>query len=174
MPDKRHQFGRRFGWCAGAVVTLTILSSTTVLAQSSESPQEQQVATSAEDFQRYEAERLRQQQTRFELERQRQENERREQEQMRLEQMQLEIQQREQKQLRLENEALERERAQAALQQQQAQASHSNSASDKQNTASSGTDIPDIYEQLRIVAQLRDEGILTEDEFAELKRKILN
>jgi hypothetical protein len=169
MSDKRHPIGRRFGWQASAVVALTILANTAVLAQSSETPQEQHVATSAGDFQRYEAERLRQQQMRFELERQRQENERRERERMRLE-----VEQREQEQLRLENEAFERERAQVALQQQQAQTSPNGFETGDQSTASSGTDIPDIYEQLRIIAQLRDEGILTDEEFADLKRKILN
>ena len=161
MSEKRHHAGS----IGRTVVMLTLLAATPSIAQTNVQSEERQVATSAEDYQRYEAERLRQQQSSYESERQRQENERREQEQMRAE-----IERREHEQLRLEAEALERERTQQA-QQQASQVSVGNIS---QSAASDGTAIPDIYEQLRIIGQLRDDGILTEEEFNGLKKKILN
>ena len=135
---------------------------------------EQELTTRAEDHERFEAERRRQQQLefenerrrqekmRFETERLRQENERREQERLRLENERLrqEIEQHEQEQLRLENEAMERKLAQAAALREPTE----------RTDQSAG---PDVYEQLRTLGHLRDDGILTETEFQELKRKIL-
>ena len=134
----------------------------------------QEVTASAEDLQRYEAERRRQEQVRidrerrrqkamrFETERLRQENERREQERLRLENEPLRqaIEQHEQERLRVENERLEREHAQAAAARKQAQ----------ERDMATG---PDVFEQLRTLGQLRDQGILTELEFQRLKKKVL-
>lgn len=122
-----------------------------------------ELTASAENFDRYEAERLRQQQQQhqqkmklFENERVRQENERREQEQLRFE-----SERRAQEQLRLEREARERELVQTAELQ-------------RQTEQTSQTVDPDIYEQLRTIGQLRDDGILTEQEFQDLKKRILD
>jgi hypothetical protein len=90
-----------------------------------------------------ETERLRQEQMRLENERLRQE----------IMQREREAQRREQERMRLQSEAREGERAQAE--------------GTDQNTG------PDIYEQLRTIGQLRDDGILTEEEFQGLKKKIL-
>lgn len=171
MSDKRHPPARRVRWTTTAVVTLTMLASATASAQSSELVQEPQ-STSAEDFQRYEAERLRQQQLRYENERKRQEVQRREQdrleqervrledERLRQEQVRLERERLRQEQLRLENEAFELELAQAASRQHQV-------------ASNVPVAVPDIYEQLRTIGQLRDDGVLTEQEFINLKKKIL-
>jgi hypothetical protein len=171
MSDKRLQLGRRAGWSTSAVATFAMFACGPALAQSSE-PAQQQQTTSAEDFQRYEAERLRQQQLRYENERKRQEVQRREQERLeqervrlederiRQEQVRLEKELLRQEQLRLENEAYELERAQAASRHQQV-ASNAPVAE------------PDIYEQLRTIGELRDDGVLTEQEFINLKKKIL-
>jgi len=135
----------------------------------------QEMAATVEDHQRYEAERRRQEQARFEAERRkqeamrfeterlRQENERREQERLRLENERLrqEIERHEQEELRLENERLQRERAQAAAAAQQ---------QEEDTAMASG---PDVFEQLRTLGQLRDQGILTELEFQRLKKKVL-
>ncbi len=133
----------------------------------------QEMTATVEDHQRYESERRRQEQARFEAERRRQEamrfeterlrqeNERREQERLRLENERLrqEIERHEQEELRLENERLERERAQAAA-----------AARQEEEAMDSG---PDVFEQLRTLGQLRDQGILTELEFQRLKKKVL-
>ncbi len=162
----------------GTVVSIALLLmalSTPAISQVWGDPTEQELTTRAEDHERYEAERLRQQQLefererrkqeamRFETERLRQENERREQERLRLENERLrqEIEQHEQEQLRLEIEKKERERAQAAALRKQAKASDRGTR-------------PDIYEQLRTIGQLRDDGILTEVEFQNLKNRILD
>ena len=135
----------------------------------------QEMTATVEDRQRYEAERRRQEQARFEAERRRQEalrfeterlrqdNERREQERLRLENERLrqEIERHEQEQLRIENERLERERAQAVAAARQEQ---------EEVAIASG---PDVFEQLRTLGQLRDQGILTELEFQRLKKKVL-
>lgn len=147
---------------------------TPAAAQDYENAVEQELTASAEDLQRYEAERRRQEQIRlererrkqeamrFETERLRQDNERREQERLRLENERLrqEIEQHEHNQLRAENERLERERAEAAAAREQAEAID----------VASG---PDVFEQLRTLGQLRDQGILTELEFQRLKKKVL-
>ena len=134
----------------------------------------QGLTASAEDLQRYEAERRRQEQIqlerarrkqeamRFETERLRQENERREQERLRLENERLrqEIEQHEQERLRAENEQMERQLAKAAVARKEA----------KVGGVAAG---PDVFEQLRTLGQLRDQGILTELEFQRLKKKVL-
>ena len=164
----------------GAVLSVALLCvavSTPVRSQDHEGAAGQELTATAEDYQRFEAERLRQQQLdleiafrkqeklRFETERLRQENERHKQEQLRLENERLrqEIERREQEQaqLRLENEAREQERAQASARRDGANNSEQNADSD-------------IVEQLRTLGQLRDDGILTEEEFQRLKRKILD
>lgn len=125
----------------------------------------QEMTPSAEDLQRFEAERRRQEQLRleaerrkqeamrFETERLRQENERREQERLRLENERLrqEIERYEQEKLRFEREAEDREQAESS-------------------SLNAG---PDVFEQLRTIGQLRDDGILTDEEFERLKKKIL-
>ena len=135
----------------------------------------QEMTATVEDHQRYEAERRRQEQARleterrkqeamrFETERLRQDNERREQDRLRLENERLrqEIERHEQEQLRIENERLERQRAEAA-------------AAARQETVEVDTASgPDVFEQLRTLGQLRDQGILTELEFQRLKKKVL-
>ena len=144
-------------------------------SQDYESTVGQEMTATVEDHQRYEAERRRQQQARFETERRKQEairfeterlqqdNERREQERLRLENERLrqEIERHEQEQLRIENERLERERAEAAA------------AAQHQQEGSAMASGPDVFEQLRTLGQLRDQGILTELEFQRLKKKVL-
>lgn len=159
-----------------AVALSLIALSTPATSQVWGDTSEQELTTRAEDLDRFEAERLRQQKLqlenerrrqekmRFETERLRQENERREQERLRLENEKLrqEIERQEQEQLQLENEALERKLAQAAALREQTQANENHQSDD-----------PDVYQQLRTLGQLRDDGILTEEEFQNLKRKIL-
>ncbi|MFQ6005868.1 MAG: SHOCT domain-containing protein [Woeseia sp.] len=161
----------------GAVMPVALLCmaiSAPVLSQVHDAAEGQALTASAEDYQRYEAERLRQERVRlererreqrqlqFEIERLRQENERQKQEQLRLEnkQLRLENERREQEVLRLEIEARERNRAQAATLREQTEATDQ----------SIGTD---IVEQLRTIGKMRDDGILTEQEFQRLKKKIL-
>jgi hypothetical protein len=157
---------------AALIALLGMALSLPAFSQEREDIGEQEITASADDYQRYEAERLRQQQMRYENERKRQEIQRHEQERLeqerlrlederiRQEQVRLEKERLRQEQVRLENEALELERAQVASRQQQAGANmHSPE--------------PDIYEQLRTVGQLRDDGVLTEQEFINLKKKIL-
>ncbi len=157
-----------------SIVLLCMALTTPAAAQDYGDAVEQELRASAEDLQRYEAERRRQEQIqldrerrkreamRHETERLRQENERREQERLRLENERLrqEIEQHEQEQLRAENERLERARAQAVATQERAQA------------VDVATE-PDVFEQLRTLGQLRDQGILTELEFQRLKKKVL-
>ena len=85
------------------------------------------------------------------------------QEQMRLEnqRLQQEIELRRQEQLRFQNETRERERARAAEMRKQTNVAAQSASSD-------------TYEQLRAIGQLRDDGILTEEEFRDLKKKILD
>jgi hypothetical protein len=154
------------------VAVLFMVVSAPAFSQDEDVAGDREFISSSEDFQRYEAERLRQQQLRYENERKRQEVQRREQERLeqervrlederiRQEQVRLERESRRQEQLRLENEAFELERAQAASRQQQVAS----------NAAAAD---PDIYEQLRTIGQLRDDGVLTEQEFINLKKKIL-
>ena len=148
-----------------------------VSSQDYENTVGQEMTATVEDHQRYEAERRRQEQARFETERRKQEairfeterlrqdNERREQERLRLENERLrqEIERHEQEQLRIENERLERERAQAAAA----------AAAQHQQEGSAMASGPDVFEQLRTLGQLRDQGILTELEFQRLKKKVL-
>lgn len=158
------------------VALLLMALSTPAISQVWGDTTERELTTRAEDLDRFEEERRRQQQIqfenerrkqekmRFETERLRQENERREQERLRLENERLrqEIEHQEQEQLRLENEAMERKLAQAAALREQAQTRETHQSADR-----------DVYEQLRTLGQLRDDGILTEEEFQNLKRKIL-
>ncbi len=162
----------------GVVVSIALLGmvvSTAAFSQDYGDATGQGLTTTEEDHQRFEAERLRQQQLQYEIERRRQarmqleterlrqENERREQERLRLENERLrqEIELSEQEKLRHEGEVRERERAQAAALRDQTKGT--NQATD-----------PDIFEQLQTIGQLRDDGILTEEEFQKLKKRILD
>lgn len=162
----------------GVITSMALLSiavTTPALSQGYDDAPEQVLTTAEEDHQRFEAERMRQERLqleqerrkqekiRFEIERLRQENEQHKQEQLLLENERLrqENERRAAEQRQLEFEAQERERAQTAALQQQAQRENQRSESD-------------IYEQLRRIGQLRDEGILTEEEFQRLKSRILN
>ncbi len=156
-----------------SIALLCAVVSTPALSQGYDDARLQERTASVEDLQRFEAERLRQQQLqlenerreqeklRFEIERLRQQNERHKQEQLRLENERLQQQneRRKQERLQLENEA--RERAETAAHTEQAE----------QTGQSTG---PHIYEQLRTIGQLRNDGILTEKEFQELKKNILD
>lgn len=158
-----------------SVALLCIAVSAPVLSQTNDRASGQMLTTAVEDHQRFEAERMRQERLqleaerrrqekiRFEIERLRQENERHKQEQLILENERLrqENERREQEQLRLEDETRERERAEVAVYRMQAE--RNDTSSDR-----------DIYEQLETLGQLRDDGILTEEEFHRLKRKILD
>lgn len=162
----------------GAITSVALLC-TAVLAPGSSQAQDiseaQNQAASADSYERFEAERrrqelvrlensrLQQEKLRFENERLRQENERREQARLRLENERLrqENERHELEQLRLQNEAKERELAQAA-------------ALREQSKGPGPDNSPDIYEQLQRLGQLKNDGILTEEEFQRLKNKILN
>jgi septal ring factor EnvC (AmiA/AmiB activator) len=157
-----------------SIVLLCMAVSSPAISQDYDAASGQELTATAEDRQRFEAERRRQEQLqfeaerrkqeamRFETERLRQENERSEQERLRLENERLrqEIERHEQEQLRLANEAEARARAQAAAVREQTGSSDQSAG-------------PDVFEQLRTIGQLRDDGILTEDEFQRLKQKIL-
>jgi len=168
----------RAGWTMGIFVLVALLImalATPALSQVWGDTAEQELTTRAEDLDRFEEERLRQQRLqleserrrqekmRFETERLRQENERREQERLRLENEKLrqEIEHQEREQLRLDNEAMERKLAQAAALREQTHESRQSAD-------------PDVVEQLRTLGKLRDDGILTEEEFQNLKKRILN
>jgi hypothetical protein len=171
MIGKWDHTGRLIGVVTAVALLCTALPA---LSQVHDDTGWQELTATAEDFQRYEAERRRQEQLqreaerrkqerlRFETEQLRQENERRKQEQLRLENERLrqEIERHEQEQLRLEIEQEERERAQAAIRREQSTRTDQGIGSD-------------TYEQLLKIGQLRDDGILTEEEFQRLKRKIL-
>lgn len=158
------------------VALLLMALSTPAISQVWGDTTEQELTTRADDLDRFEDERLRQERLRFdnerrrqekmrfETERLRQENELREQERLRLENEKLrqEIEHQEHEQLRLENEAMQRKLAQSAALQEQSQTTDTHQSADA-----------DVYEQLRTLGQLRDDGILTEEEFQNLKRKIL-
>lgn len=148
---------------------LCMAVSKAALSQVSDADQGQDQAISEELYQRFEAEhrrqqrlklekeRLQQQRLKIENERLRQENERREEEKLRLEieGLRQANEYRRLEQLRLESAELERRRQQSA-------------------TIESGQrDSPDIYEQLRAIGQLKTDGILTEEEFQRLKKRIL-
>ncbi len=159
----------------GFVALLSVAISTSALSQANDGAPEQMLTTAVEDHQRFEAERMRQERQqleaerrrqeklRFEIERLRQENEQHKQQQLILENERLrqENERREQEQLRLEIETRERERAEVVAYRKQTE--RNDTSSDR-----------DIYEQLETLGQLRDDGILTEEEFQRLKRKILD
>ena len=99
------------------------------------------------NYQKAQAERLRQEQIRLENERIRQEIKR-------------EARNREQERTRLQREERERERARTeSVRRQETEANRN---------ADSG-----MYEQLRMIGQLRDDGVLTNEEFQAQKEKIL-
>ena len=158
---------------AGALLCMIIAAP--AQSQVYENTADQDRATSDDLYQRFEAERRRQERVqlenqrrqhekmRIENERLRQENERREQESLRLENERLrqENERHEFEQLVLENEVRQRELAQTTALLRQAE------RAELQNST-------EIYDQLRAIGQLKDDGILTEEEFQRLKKKILN
>lgn len=171
MSEKRDHLENTAERQAGAVASVALLCmalATPALSQVYDEAEAQDAADSEELLQRFEAEhrrqqqqqlenvRLQQQKLRLENERLRQETERREQERLRLENERLRQDNERHKleQLHLENLARERERV-AAL-----EASRSKDR--------------DMVEQLRMLGRLRDDGVLTEEEFQRLKQKILD
>ena len=158
-----------------SVALLGMLVSTGAFSQDYGDAAGQELTATVEDHQRFESERRRQQQLQyeserrkrermqFETERLRQENERREQERLRLENERLrqEIELRELEQLRHESEARDRRNARLAALWDQTMGSDQNTGRD-------------ILEQLRSISQLRDDGVLTEQEFQRLKNRILD
>lgn len=96
------------------------------------------------------AERLRQENIRLENELLRQELQRKQRESQRLEE----------ERARLKREELERERA------------RTESLEPQSNEVGPSPEL-DVYQQLRMIGQLRDDGILTAEEFQKLKAKIL-
>lgn len=185
MSGKRRQLDnmvvRRIGMVAASAL-LCMAVSTPALSQVYEDTAAQDRAASDDLYQRFEAERRRQEQVQLEhqrrqhermrieserlqqeTERLRQETERREQEKLRLENERLrqENERHEFERLVLANEVRQRELAQTAALLRQAERVEYNN----------GTD---IYEQLRALGQLKDNGILTEQEFQRLKKRVLN
>lgn len=178
MSAKRRQLDntvvRRIGMVAASAL-LCIGASTPALSQVYEDTAAQDRAASDDLYQRFEAERRRQEQVqlehqrrqhermRIESERLQQETERREQEKLRLENERLrqENERHEFERLVLANEVRQRELAQTAALLRQAERVEYNN----------GTG---IYEQLRALGQLKDNGILTEKEFQRLKKRVLN
>ena len=132
------------------IALLCMAAPTSALSQTYDPPKQVQIRPITAQREA-EAERLRQEQMRLENERLRQEIQLRERE----------AQRREQERVQLQREATERERAQVAALREQ----------EKETNQTAG---PDIYEQLRTIGQLRDNGILTEEEFQGLKEKILD
>ena len=180
----------------GAVMTLALLcmvATTPALSQVSGGASGQGLTRPDEDYNRFESERLRQQhlqleverrkqeKLRFEIERLRQENERREQDELRLENERLrqESERREQEKLRLENERLRQEserhkQEELRLQVEARDRVRAKAAALRQQQGETGQSPgSDILEQLRTIGQLRDDGILNEVEFQNLKKKIL-
>ena len=158
-----------------ASALLCMIIATPALSQVYEDTASQDRAASDDIYERFEAERRRQERVqlenqrrqqekmRLENERLRQENERHEQERLRLENERLrqENERHEFEQLVLENEVRQRELAQtAALLRQAERAEQKNST--------------EIVDQLRAIGQLKNDGILTVEEFQILKKKILN
>ena len=185
MSAKRRQLDntvvRRIGMVAASAL-LCIGASTHALSQVYEDTAAQDRAASDDLYQRFEAERRRQEQVQLEHQRRQHERMRIESErlQQETERLQQETERREQERLRLENERLrqenerheferlvlanevrQRELAQTAALLRQAERVEYNY----------GTG---IYEQLRALGQLKDNGILTEKEFQRLKKRVLN
>ena len=178
---------------AAAIALLCLAVATPALSQRYDDADEQDRAESVELNERFEAERRRQQQAQFEKERRRQEQmrfenerlrqgkERAEQERLRLENERLrqENERSEQARLRLENERLRQENQRFELERLRLD----NTARKREiaqaaalAAQANGVDQNDsvvIYEQLRMLGQLRDDGILSEEEFQRLKNKIL-
>ncbi len=158
-----------------ASVLLSMAVSTPAISQVYEDSNARDQAAEEDLYQRFEAERRRQERVRLdnqrrqeekmrlETERLRQENERSEQERLRLENERLrqENERHELEQMILKNDLRQRELAQTAALLGQTQRTHQGMG-------------PDIVEQLRALGQLKDDGILTEEEFQRLKRKILD
>ena len=180
----------------GAVMSLALIcmaATNPALSQVSGGTTGQGLTRPDEDYDRFESERLRQQhlqlqaerrkqeKLRFEIERLRQENDRREQKDLRLENERLrqESERREQEELRLENERLRQEserhkQEELRLQIEARDRVRAKAAALRQQHGETGQiPQPDILEQLRSIGQLRDDGILTEVEFQNLKKKIL-
>ncbi len=158
-----------------ASVLLCMAVSTPALSQVYEDTSARDQAAEEDLYQRFEAERRRQERVRLdsqrrqeekmrlETERLRQENERSEQERLRLENERLrqENERHELEQMILKNDLRQRELAQTAALLGQTQRMNQGMG-------------PDIVEQLRALGQLKDDGILTDKEFQRLKRKILD
>ena len=169
-----------------ASVLLCMAVSTPALSQVYEDTNAQDQAASDDLYERFEAERRRQERVRLEnqrrQERVRLENQRRQEEKMRLETERLrqETERREQEKLRLENERLRQENerheferlvlANEVRQRELAQTAALLRRAERVEY-NNGTD---IYEQLRALGQLKDNGILTEQEFQRLKKRVLN
>ena len=173
-----------------SVVLLCLVVATPALSQGYD---DEDQADAAELNERFEAERRRQQQVQFEKERRRQEqvrfenerirleNERAEQERLRLENERLrqENERSEQERLRLDNERLRQQNQRYELERLRTE----NTAREREIAQAAalaaqaiGVDQNDsvvIYEQLRMLGQLRDEGVLSEEEFQRLKKRIL-
>ena len=74
--------------------------------------------------------------------------------------------------MRLENERIRQEN-ERRLQEAERQLAQVAAQTNETKGADQGAG-PDMYEQLRIIGQLRVDGILTDEEFEEQKKKILN
>ena len=177
---------------AGALLCVVI--SMPALSQVYEDTNARDQAASEDIYQRFEAERRRQERVRLEnqrrqeekmrleTERLRQENERSEQERLRLENEQLreENKRREQEWLLAENERLRQvnerhEFEQLVLETATRERERARTAALLGQTAQSDQiKNPDVYEQLRALGQLKDDGILTDKEFQVLKKRILD
>ncbi len=176
-----------------SIALLCLVVATPVLSQGYDDADDEDQADAAELNERFEAERRRQQQVQFEKERRRQEqvrfenerirleNERAEQERLRLanERLRQENERSEQERLRLDNERLRQQNQRYELERLRTE----NTAREREIAQAAalaaqaiGVDQNDsvvIYEQLRMLGQLRDEGVLSEEEFQRLKKRIL-
>ena len=185
MTGKRHHLENQAIRWISAVAASALLcmgASSPALSQVYENTAAQDQATSDDLYRRFEAERRRQEQVQLDNQRRhnekmrieserlrqetellRQETERREQEKLRLENERLrqENERHEFERLVLANEVRQQELAQTAALLRQAERVEPNHGSD-------------IYDQLRALGQLKDDGILTEEEFQRLKKRILN
>lgn len=176
-----------------AVASVALLCLAVATPAFSQGYDDEDQADDAELNERFEAERRRQQQVQFEKERRRQEQmrfenerirleqERADQERLRLENEQLrqENERSEQERLRLDNERLRQQNQRYELERLRTE----NTAREREIAQAAalaaqavGVDQKDsvvVYEQLRMLGQLRDEGILSEEEFQRLKKRIL-
>jgi hypothetical protein len=179
MSSRRDQSKNAAAKRLSAIVSIALLCMTASMpawSQDSDNSDARELTISPENFDKFEAERLRQQrqqyqqqQLRFENERVRQENEHRERDRL-----QLENERRAREQVRLENERLEQERLRLEIDTRERELAQTIALQQQTEQASPTTGGPDVYEQLRAIGELRDDGILTEQEFQDLKQKILN